>query len=230
MKLILTRPEPDSRKLAAKLAELGHESAIIPLLKIVARQTPAIPKRNWQAICFTSANGIMARPHDNSILETKVLTVGPQSFAAARLAGFTKASAHGGDVDGLVQHITSTMLPTGGPILYPSGAETSGDLEGKLKARGFDVARVIVYDAVPTQPTGLDAVIAAAHGVLLFSPRTAMLWRDTQANMSALTHYCLSPAVAAKLPKHLDQRVASTPDEPGMLALLAKLEPKREAE
>jgi uroporphyrinogen-III synthase len=126
-----------------------------------------------------------------------------------------------------VQHITSTMLPTGGPILYPSGAETSGDLEGKLKARRFDVERVIVYDAVPTQPTGLDAAIATAHGVLLFSPRTAILWCDTQANMSALTHYCLSSAVAAQ---HLDQRVASTPDEPGMLALLAKLEPKREAE
>jgi uroporphyrinogen-III synthase len=128
----------------------------------------------------------------------------------------------GGDVDGLVSHIQQNLNPVEGPILYLSGAQTSGDPEGRLRAIGFDVTRVITYDAVPTNPDLRD--LKDADAVLLYSPRSAVLWRTTLdrhgVDAAGLMHLCLSANVAAKLPPGFKIKISSSPHEDDMLALL----------
>ena len=169
MKLLVTRPVEDAAPLAAKLETLDHEAIIIPLLAIVPRDNVELPVAPVQALCVSSANGLAGKRDFTRFLELPFFAIGPQSALEARHKGFTHVHDKGGNVEGLVRHITKSAKPGDGPILYLSGSETTGDIEGKLKAQGFTVIRTIVYDAEPCDVPGLAAQLAEVDGVLLYS-------------------------------------------------------------
>jgi len=230
MRLILTRPEKDARALAEKLRARGHGISIVPLLEIIPRRGVMLPQRSYQAVCITSANGLANAKLVEGLQEVRLLCVGPQSSAAATHAGFRHVEAHGGDVDGLTSFITSHLQPSDGPLLYLSGAATSGDLEGKLRKAGFDVDRIVAYDAVATSPADLAKAVTSSDAVLLYSPRTAKLWLEQiekavlSRHMPAMIHLCLSAAVARELPEDWPRHIAAAPDERAMLEMLETLE------
>jgi len=190
----------------------------------------AIPDRAWQAIAVTSANAIRALPAGHRLKTFRVLTVGPQSLKAATAAGL-QAEAHGGDVNGLAAFIRRSLAPRAGPILYLSGAETAGDLEGQLHSAGFDCHRAVLYDAVPAASLGAAArplESGEIDAVLLYSPRSARIWlalagaAGLVAQASHLRNFCLSANVASVLPDGWAKVIPETPDEQAMLALLAE--------
>ena len=226
MRLIITRPEEDALPLKAKLESLGHSAILAPLLKIVPRPDAYIPPLAYQLICATSANALKSLHLDDDLKKIPLFTVGPQSLAAARDEGFKSSESHGGDVQGLAAYIAANVSPQNGPVLYLSGAETSSNLRALLKASGFAVERVIIYDAVVQTPRDIDQALAKANGVLLYSPRSARIWCDlmvkSKLEKPAATpiYFCLSDNVAKILPNHWQKRVAKTPDEAAMLALL----------
>jgi uroporphyrinogen-III synthase len=224
MKIIITRPEEDAGPLAVKLQAMGHEPVMLPLIKIETRRGVEIPNRNYQFIFMTSANGVRVIENSSALQHIPVLAVGPQSKAAALRKGFSTVSMQGGDVTGLAKYVKDHVKPSDGPLLYLSGSETSGDLEGKLKPAGFDVDRVVTYDAVPAPLTAHAATIAAAEAVMLYSPRTAKLWRqgieDVGVDVFHIKHFCLSANVAAALPQSWHKRIATKPVESAMLELL----------
>ena len=225
MKLIITRPQIDAAPLAAKLKALGHTAVIAPVLDIVPRLDVVIPHLPYQAICLTSANGLrcLAVDLDQRI---PVYTVGDQSASVARSRGFLNVEAEGGDVDGLVRHITSKLKPTDGPLLYLSGAETSGDLEGQLTKLGFAVTRVVTYHARARALDQYAAAIQSSDAVMLYSPRTAKLWFGEIERLKlvkaaeSLRYLCLSQQVANALPQNWHKSVAKSPIEKSLLALL----------
>lgn len=230
MRIALTRPEEDAGALKAKLEAMGHGVVMAPLMTIRPRSDVVIPQRPWQAIAVTSANGIRALRENSGLDTIRTLTVGPQSLKAALARGFA-AEAHGGDVNGLASFIRAALDPKAGPILYLSGAETAGDLEGQLIAAGFDCHRAVLYDAVPAESLGEAAAALgnnALDAVLLYSPRTAKLWLQRVAeagllqNAARIRNFCLSRNVASVLPEGWDKEVPQTPDEQAMLALLAE--------
>ncbi len=229
MNIIVTRPEEDGGPLKARLEAMGHRVTLLPLLRIVPRQRVFIPKLPYQAILATSANGIRTLSGHAELRSIRTLTVGPQSLKAAAEAGFLKAEAHGGDLDGLVSYIRKSLQPLAGPLLYLSGNETAGDLEGQLKNAGFNCRRSIVYDTVQARDPGpAEAALRSrsVDAVLLYSPRSAriwcrIVWDAGLAEEAASAHYyCLSKNVAATLPKAWSRTVAKSPDEAAMLALL----------
>jgi uroporphyrinogen-III synthase len=222
MRLIVTRPEEDAKPLKVKLEGRGHAVTLFPLLKIIPRANLAIPQGPFQAVCATSANSLRSIDDASGLHLIPIFTVGAQSLAAAKQAGFVHASAHGGDVHGLAAHLKAHLKPQDGPILYLAGAEVSGDLKGALEAAGFNVTKLVTYDAVPQKPAALNAMLAAHDGVLLYSPRTAKIFADAAVEDAArgLIFVCLSPNVAAQLPAHWEKRVAAAPDEDSLLALL----------
>ena len=226
MQLIITRPEVDALPLKAKLEGMGHTAHLTPLLKIVPRPAVYIPPLAYQLVCATSANALKSVHLGDDVKKIPLLTVGPQSLTVAKQEGFKNCQAHGGDVQGLVIHITANFDPKNGPVLYLSGAETSSNLRALLKASGFAVERVIIYDAIVQTPPEIDEALAKANGVLLYSPRSARIWCDLmvksklEKQAAAPTYYCLSDNVAKILPQPWQKRVAKTPDEAAMLALL----------
>lgn len=228
MRLLITRPEDDASALAAHVKGLGHEPVVLPLLQIVPRDGVQIPHKRYQAICVSSANALRGGVDLSQWHATPLFAVGPQSGAAARTQGFTRVSAKGGNVDGLAAAVVEAVPPAGGPILYLSGAETTGDLEGKLRELGFAVDRIIVYDAVPTRFPSFKSLLEGIDGVLLYSPRTARLWHAAVLQAAAeplaqaITCYCLSTNVAAALPQNWPKRISPAADENGMLRLLER--------
>jgi uroporphyrinogen-III synthase len=231
MRIAVTRPEEDAGPLQAKLEAMGHAAVVAPLMSIAPRAGVEIPARPWQAIAVTSANGIRALPPNHALTSFRTLTVGPQSLKAAIAAGFT-AEAHGGDVNGLAAFIARSLDPAKGPILYLSGAETAGDLEAQLSAAGFDCRRVVLYDAV--QAVSLGAAEEALRqgrldGVLLYSPRSARIWRSLvgsaglSEHAARIMHFCLSRNVATSLPETWPSRIAAEPEEKAMLAMLEQM-------
>lgn len=226
MKLLITRPEEDAAALTLRLEQLGHEVDVAPLISIVPRPKQVIPPDQFQLIVITSANALRTPNDFNTLKSIPLYAVGAQSLAQAQKLGFRKASAHGGDVHGLVRHIQKTLSPDNGPILYLSGAETSADLAGLLKTAGYQTTRLMCYDAVP-QPLLMTAEeLATFDGVLLYSPRTAKLWftelTSAKLNSAAshLLHFCLSANVAAILPQNWPKKIATQPNETAMLDLL----------
>ncbi len=219
MRLIVTRPEEDAGPLRARLEALGHQVTLLPLLRIVPRDGVAIPDFPWQAVVATSANGVRAAPGPHRLKSLRLLTLGPQSLKAARAAGFANSEARGGDVDGLARFIEKSFDPAHGPILYLSGAETAGDLQGQLLKSGFDVVRIILYDAIASADIAVRA-LEDNDGVLLYSPRSARIWANLIGSVSSLRHYCLSRNVAEALPAQWLKFVAKSPDEASLLALL----------
>jgi uroporphyrinogen-III synthase len=226
MQLIITRPEVDALPLKAKLESLGHSAILAPLLKIVPRPDTYIPPLAYQLICATSANALKSVHLDDNIKKIPLLTVGPQSLATAREERFKSSESQGGDVQGLAAYVVANFNSKNGPVLYLSGAETSSNLRALLKTAGFAVERVIIYDAVIQTPPEIDKALAKANGVLLYSPRSARIWCDLMVKSgldkeaAAPTYYCLSDNVAKILPQPWQKRVAKTPDEAAMLALL----------
>ena len=226
MRIILTRPVEDAAPLADILLQRGHKPLTMPLLQIVARQNAVIPNKSYQAICLTSANAIRVMDHIRSIQNIPLYAVGQQSEQMAKNRGFTEVSAHGGDVEGLHNFLASHLKPQVGPLLYLSGAETSGDLQGRLQNSGFEVDRLITYDAVKNHLTAFREQISQADAVLIYSPRTAKLWVDEIESLklsqvaSHIKHICLSVNVAANLPQSWPKDVAATPTQAALLALL----------
>jgi uroporphyrinogen-III synthase len=134
-------------------------------------------------------------------------------------------------VNGLAAFIRSALDPKAGPILYLSGAETAGDLEGQLSSAGFACHRAVLYDAVPAESLGAAQTPlrkGELDAVLLYSPRTARIWlklADAAGLLPRAAHvrnFCLSANVASVLPEGWARFVPQTPDEQAMLALLAQ--------
>jgi uroporphyrinogen-III synthase len=225
MKLIITRPKADAEALVPKLATLGHDALICPLMEIRQRADVQLPDIAIQAVCASSANGLDADIDWRRLTHLPFLAVGPQSAEAARRRGFeTIAIAQGGNLQSLATLIAEKLAPATGAVLYLSGQEISGDLAALVRPSDIHVERLIVYDALEIVPDHLAQMIADANGVLLYSPRAARLWLNAaaaaQADVTAKLHFCLSQNVAAQLPQLLPISVAGTPDESGMMELL----------
>ena len=234
MHLIITRPQPDAEELQRKLEVRGHSSLTAPLLDIRMGAQRPIPNRPYQAVLITSANGaraLMNHPAQQRLVSMPAIAVGPQSRAAAQAAGFSQVTEAAGDVASIAAEAAKALEAGRGPLLYLSGEETSGDLEGVLNRRGFEVDRVIMYAAVPASelPAGVAGAIRrrTADGVLLYSRRTAMVWLKCIAAaglgpyMDKFTHFCLSAAVAGVIPNGWPTKTASNSSEQAMLELIA---------
>lgn len=231
MRVLVTRPEPDSVALAGLLRTLGHVPVLCPLLDIRFRDA-AIELAGVQALLFTSGAGVRAFARLSPERQTTAFAVGDATAAAAHEAGFaTVRSAHG-DGAALVASVAEHADARQGAVLHASGAHVAGDLAALFAVRGFTYRRVSLYEAVQAATLSEEGSSALESGpleaVLFFSPRTAEAFVSlvTKAGLAdrcrTLTAFCLSDAVAgqaAALP-WLAVRVATEPNQQSLLALL----------
>ncbi|CAN0453389.1 unnamed protein product [Discosporangium mesarthrocarpum] len=198
----------------------------------IAAYDVAPPLDGVQALLFTSANGVRVFADQSARRDIAAIAVGDASARAARDAGFAAVESAAGDIHDLAALVRRRLDPQAGPLLHPAGSVTAGDLAAMLSADGFDVRRYVAYAAEPV-PCLPDAAVRAltTHGiaaVLLYSPRTAALFREL-VETAGLTRFCaeidalcLSRAVADRLSPRAFRavRVAARPDQAALLALL----------
>ncbi|RDW11747.1 uroporphyrinogen-III synthase [Paracoccus thiocyanatus] len=209
--LLLTRPEPASRRFAADLAHLDLEVLISPVLRIVPVAHDAARLAAARGLVFTSINAVPAAGAGRG---RPAICVGPATAEAARAAGFDATEGPGD---------AARMMPMldglGQGWLHPHGAHV---------AKALPVPDMVVYDQLP-EP--LDAAARAALAgtapviLPLFSPRSAHILSGQSAGARApLWLAPISPAArdawqgpAARL------AVAPTPDAEGVLSAIGQL-------
>ena len=233
MRVLITRPVEDAEPLASRLRGLGIASLIEPLMSIRVLPGAAFDLRGVQAILATSANGVRAFVRRASRRDIPLFAVGDATATAARDAGFTHVDSAGGDVIALAGRVRKRLDPSAGPLLHVAGSVVARDLSRLLQDAGFACRRAVLYEARPAKslsPATVRAIRAGElGGVLFFSPRTAEVFvrlaRKAQLMRACrrLAVFALSPAVAAKAApiSWRDCRVAATPNQDALLALLA---------
>lgn len=233
MRILITRPEPDAARQAERVAALGHEPVLAPLLRIEYFPAVDLNLGGVDALIATSRNALRAlaaHPQGAEAARLPLFAVGETTAKLARELGFTDVTTGPGTGEELASLIGERRQ--GATLLHLSGETVAFDLKAALAARGFDVRRSILYRAVPASalPPDVVAMIAAGKldGVILMSPRTGATFADLVARhgledpAARLICYCLSGAVAqAVRPVGARMSVAAGPREEDVLALLA---------
>jgi uroporphyrinogen-III synthase len=227
MRILVTRPLEDGEAIAARLAEMGHQALLAPLLepRWLAGSEPDFA--GVQAILATSANGIRALARRTQRRDLPVFAVGPQTTDEARKRGFTEIRNADGDAGTLADAVPRWAGAGDGALLHVCGEEAPGTLGVMLESRGFTVRRAVLYavDAAAALPPDVATALKndALDGALFFSPRSARVFCALTADTRRLTAFCISPATAGALPPDAFVRtlVAARPNQDSLLALLA---------
>lgn len=230
---LVTRPEEDSKAVAAELAARGLDVVTEPLLDIRPLAPPVVETAGIQGILATSANGVRALARILADRDLPVWAVGDATARVAHEFGYGNVEAAGGDVDSLAELVSARCTPDAGAFLHAAGTVVAGDLAGMLGAQGFQVKRLVLYEAV-TAPKLSPALAERLRDgrldlALFFSPRTAATFATlvrTAGLSESLAHvdaYALSANVAREL-SGLTWRKIRTATCPAQAALLAALD------
>ena len=212
MRLLVTRPEPDSLKLKGALERRGHEATVDPLLSVNFEDSEHIDLEDAQALIATSRNALRALKASPALPLARALplfAVGGATAAEGRTLGFSTIVTGAGTSAELVAHIVSALDPVAGLIVHLAGDSLAGDLKGELEAHGFRLRQPVVYRMRPAQWLAEETVEQLAtgeiEGVILMSPRTAAVYtglvgkHGLARTVRTIPHFCLSGAVARQL-------------------------------
>ncbi len=232
MRILVTRPEPDASRTAARLRARGHRVVIDPVLAIEMLPPIEIAASGFAAAAVTSANAaraLGAGPRTDSLLRLPLYAVGGNSAEAARAAGFTDVHDADGDAVALADLIRREIRP-GARVLHLAGEVRSRDLGELLAPAGISVEVAVLYRMQPAAALGPGAEALRAgeiDAVLHFSSRSAASFvalverQGLVAAAAKARHYCLSPAVAASLAGIGGQvETAAHPSEDSLLKML----------
>jgi uroporphyrinogen-III synthase len=230
VRLLVTRPQHDGERTAARLRARGHDVTLAPLLRIDAIDVE-LPREPLSAVVMTSANAARAiarHPRREALTALAAFTVGRHTAEAARAAGFREVECADGDTDDLAALLRARFNERSAPLLYLAGADRAGD----LAARGVPLATAVIYRAVKVErfAPAVAAALAqgALDGVLHFSRRSAQAYLDCAARARILeralapVQFCLSRQVAQPLAAAgaVAIRLAPRPDEAAMIDLV----------
>src|SRR5690348_946173 len=86
--ILITRPEPGASETAGRVAMLGYQPVLAPVLTVQSRGVSLPPAERVQAILVTSGNAIPLLPDTHRHLP--LLAVGEATAARACAAGFAQ--------------------------------------------------------------------------------------------------------------------------------------------
>jgi uroporphyrinogen-III synthase len=214
--ILLTRPEAQSRDLAARLrTQIDVPILVSPILEIapVHFTLPVTPR----FLILTSAHAAEAA-QAAGLTGLPAFCVGDRTAEAAAAVGLLPRSASGDA--GALLGLLKDAAPEG-PGLYLRGRHAASDIEPDLVQAGIDTHSVIAYDQLPRPltPEARAALHGAAPVILpLFSPRSArLLASEAEGATAPLDLIPISAnAAAAWKGRAASITVAAAPDGPSM--------------
>ena len=235
MRLLLTRPVFEAERTADTLRQRGHDVVFAPMLEIENILDASIDAGPWSAVLMTSGNAaraIAAHPQRDVLTSLRCFTVGAQTAAAAKLAGFgdvVSANGDGGDLAKVIaQHVHGAT-----PLLYLAGDDRARDMAAELAPFGLRLHIVVIYRAKAADRFSAeinDALRAGQiDGALHYSRRSTEIFvacanrGDAVAAITGLKHFCLSKRASEPLSDIGAGQifVAARPDEAAMVDLIS---------
>ena len=151
MHIVITRPKEDSLYLIENLIKLGHEVTHLPVIQIEKLETKKIDLLNYQAVIFSSSNGIRFMNIEKFNSKIKCFCVGKATEFTAKQAGFVNTYTSEGTVDSLIELIIRTLNNRSEKLLYLSSEFISKDLDKDLINAGYSVDRISNYTSIPVK-------------------------------------------------------------------------------
>jgi uroporphyrinogen-III synthase len=208
MRVLITRPEREATALARALGARGHVPVIAPLFDLQVLHPPddfGATLAACQAVLITSANGARALAEASEQRSKPIFAVGDTTAATAEGLGFGAVTSASGDAASLSGLVRQRLDPANGPLLHVSGA----DVAGELAVEGFEVRRIVLYDAreAAVLPESARAALEARalDAATFFSPRASetfvRLVTDAKLGDTCrpITAIAISPAAAQPL-------------------------------
>ncbi|CAH2600673.1 Uroporphyrinogen-III synthase [Rhodovastum atsumiense] len=227
--MLVTRPQPGATETARRLAAMGYESVVAPVIEVTALPARLPRPEKLQAVLVTSGNALPALTGHTAL---PLLAVGDATAAKARAIGFTNVQSAGRDAEALAALVARNCDPAGLPLLVASQRGQARPLTRALRAAGFTVVHRHVYAVQPV--TALPEPVRAAFtegrlgAVLFFSPATARTFVTLAAGLPSaafarVESLAISKTAAAALASLPWQRirVASAPNQDQLLGLLS---------
>jgi uroporphyrinogen III methyltransferase/synthase len=181
LRIVLTRGESESDRLGGRLRELGAEIVMAPTFRIVPVEYPPLAaevdgrSHTYDWVVFTSANAVrcyLDRIEDlRDLASTQLAVIGPgtaRTLAEYRLrADLVVADSVG---EGLVE-----TFPNGpGEVLFPRARVVRGVVADGLRAKGWKVDELVVYDNVPVAPNPLLQRSTNEANLIVFTSGSAV--------------------------------------------------------
>ena len=228
--VVITRPQDEAEALSAALQAGGYSTLIEPMLKIVEIRSPIPDLKSYDALAFTSANGVRffaARSEERAL---PTFAVGDKTAASLRAAGFADVRVAAGDAVALGRLIHAAS-PAISRLLHVSQTSPARDLADLVEARQ-SVDRLVLYGAIAADAFSSDLVDAlyacTVKYVLFFSQRTAAAFGTLTGKLGltemicSCSALCLSAQVAATVTDlpWARVRVAVKPTTDSLLSLL----------
>jgi len=236
MRLLVTRPEPDAMKLAGRLEQDGHETAVEPLMRVSFDGAGPIDLDGASALIATSRNALRALRASPALAEARhipIFVVGKATAAEARHMGFERILVGPGRAADLVPAIAATQDSSDGLIVHLAGETLAFDLKSELELLGFRVLQHVVYRMEAAEAFSASTRDAFADGdidgVILMSPQTARIYARLVAGhrltyaLPKIVHFCMSTAIGNGLAALGEVRIA-IPERPTLEGLLAEIE------
>jgi uroporphyrinogen-III synthase len=244
MHLLITRPAADGEIVKSEIEQLGCRATLEPLLRIVPIAISAASLAGAKGVIATSRNALKALEGSPALGPARSLplyVVGPGTAALARDLGFTDIVEGPGTAAGLVPALVAAARA--GTLVHLTGDALAFDLKAALAAEGVNVVPTLTYRSVAAETLSPEVVESLRNrdidAVMHMSPRTAETWARLTAelvppaDLSAVTHLCLSAAVAESLKSQPELKkilIAACPTLEEMLALVKRLAAHSEAE
>ncbi len=229
LRVLNTRPTEDAAELYKLLGEIGYEVISEPLLTVRFNGSNPPPINSFQAVLFTSRNGVRAFAHASDERDTMAFAVGDATSREAEIIGFDAVQNAAGNLENLVALVMAQLNPRNGPLLHISANVAAGNLSSRLNTAGFDVEKSVLYETVASKKLSTRTKKLLKNNkldvILLFSPRTARTFVGLlrQAELldfcNGLIVVCLSEAVAAEVEDIAGLRIL-TANEPNLESVL----------
>lgn len=226
---LIIRAEPGAEETAVRVAALGVEPIVSPVLAYKARtDAPLAAPQAYSGLVFTSANGVRAFADRSDDRTRCAWCVGPATASAARNHGFPHVRESSGNAIDLARFIAGHSLPGSLPLLHVANAAAKGDFKQALTARGFAVEFAPLYDMLPAESLSAEALEVIATGtpafVLIHSAKGAQSFVRLcgERPTSQLIAVAISePASRSLLPLDLAAlHISRTPNEDGLMTVL----------
>ena len=208
MRLLLTRPILDSKRLALKLRSLDFQITLAPLIEIKQLKVQNnVYEKCYDLIIFTSKNAVRSvKPEELSY--NMVFTIGNGTFDAAISKGFKNIENSNGSSKDLKKLFSNIFNKKKVQILHPTSNHSNDYLSIFFKRQGSNYIKREVYHVIKKNiyPYLFKSFLEGGEGIIsIFSAKTAEFFYDEILKMNFKSNCCnkilvvISKSVAEKL-------------------------------
>lgn len=207
-KILITRPEDDSKDLATKLENLGFQTVSQPMLEISPCDFKLPNLDAFDAMIFTSPQAVrifkekVSAPLDN----IEAYCVGSKTALLCKDLGFKALHNADGAAKDLAKLIISNPSNSGKNFLYCRGAQTSYPIEKNLNRNKINCTSLEIYEARFANSFSENTIKLLENkeisGITFFSKRTAEAFyklakqKDVHLLLQIVDKFCMSNAIA----------------------------------